>query len=45
MFSGKLKKCVNIVDPRPVYMKVGDPRWWGNPAVHIISHMVSSSIL
>ena len=24
-------------------MKVGDPSWWDNPPVHMISHMVTSS--
>ena len=44
MFSGKLKKCVSIIDLGPIYMEVGDPRWggdqfrWGNPPVHIRSY-------
>ena len=31
MFSGKLKKRVNIIDLGPISMEVGDPSWGGNP--------------
>ena len=42
MFSGKLKKRVNIIDLGPISMEVGDPSWGGNP---FIGRMVTPFVM